>query len=117
MEKPSARDKATATILEVVNEMYARGIEFTPLDIYKSHPTKYLNIDGKILPALNSVAGLGDKVANAIAEARKDGPFFSIDEFKQRTGASEAHIELFKQFGCFNGIPQSAQVSIFELSE
>ena len=97
--------------------MYARGIEFTPLDIYKSHPTKYLNIDGKILPALNSVAGLGDKVANAIAEARKDGPFFSIDEFKQRTGASEAHIELFKQFGCFNGIPQSAQVSIFELSE
>ena len=117
MEKPSARDKATATILEVVNEMYARGIEFTPLDIYKSHPTKYLNIDGKILPALNSVAGLGDKVANAIAEARKDGPFFSIDEFKQRTGASEAHIELFKQFGCFNCIPQSAQVSIFELSE
>ena len=89
----------------------------TPIDIYKSHPTKYLNVDGKILPALNSVAGLGDKVANAIAEARKDGPFFSIDEFKQRTGASEAHIELFKQFGCFKGIPQSAQVSIFELSE
>ena len=114
MENPSARDKATMTILEVVNEMYARGIEFLPLDIYKSHPTKYLNIDGKILPALNSVAGLGDKVAQSIADAREDGRFFSIDDFKQRTSVSDTHIEMLKSFGCFKGIPQSAQVTMFD---
>ena len=114
MDNPSARDKATLTIMEVVNEMYARGIEFMPIDIYMSHPTKYLNISGKILPALNSIAGLGDKAAQSIADARENGRFFSIDDFKQRTSVSETHIELFKKFGCFKGIPQSAQVSLFD---
>ena len=115
MENPSARDKATLTIMEVVNEMYARGIEFMPIDIYLSHPTKYLNINGKILPALNSVAGLGDRAAQSIADARENGKFFSIDDFKQRTSVSETHIELLKKFGCFKGIPQSAQVNMFEM--
>jgi len=115
MESPSARDKATLTIMEVVNEMYARGIEFMPIDIYLSHPTKYLNINGKILPALNSIAGMGDRAAQSIADARENGRFFSIDDFKQRTSVSETHIELLKSFGCFKGIPQSAQVSMFEL--
>lgn len=115
MENPSARDKATLTIMEVVNEMYARGIEFMPIDIYMSHPTKYLNINGKILPALNSVAGLGDRAAQSIADARENGKFFSIDDFKQRTSVSETHIELLKSFGCFKGIPQSAQVDMFEI--
>ncbi len=115
LENPSARDKATLTIMEVVNEMYARGIEFMPIDIYLSHPTKYLNIGGKILPALNSIAGMGDRAAQSIADARENGKFFSIDDFKQRTSVSETHIELLKSFGCFNGIPQSAQVSMFEM--
>ena len=115
MENPSARDKATLTIMEVVNEMYARGIEFMPIDIYLSHPTKYLNINGKILPALNSIAGMGDRAAQSIADARENGRFFSRDDFKQRTSVSETHIELLKSFGCFKGIPQSAQVSLFEL--
>ena len=114
-ENPSARDKATLTIMEVVNEMYARGIEFMPIDIYLSHPTKYLNINGKILPALNSIAGMGDRAAQSIADARENGKFFSIDDFKQRTSVSETHIELLKSFGCFKGIPQSAQVSMFEI--
>ncbi len=114
LEKPSARDKATLTILEVVNEMYARKIEFLPLDIYKSHPTRYLAVDGKILPALNSVAGLGDKVAQSIADARENGPFFSIDDFKGRTSVSDTHIEMLKSFGCFKGMPQSAQVTLFD---
>jgi len=115
LENPSARDKATLTIMEVVNEMYARGIEFLPVDIYLSHPTKYLNINGKILPALNSVAGLGDKAAQSVADAREKGRFFSVDDFKQRTSVSETHIELLKKFGCFKGIPQSAQVGFDEL--
>ncbi len=115
LENPSARDKATLTIMEVVNEMYARGIEFMPIDIYLSHPTKYLNINGKILPALNSIAGMGDRAAQSIADARENGKFFSIDDFKQRTSVSETHIELLKSFGCFKGIPQSAQVSMFEM--
>jgi DNA polymerase-3 subunit alpha (Gram-positive type) len=114
-ESPSAKDKVTMTILEVVNEMYARGIEFLPIDIYESHPTKFLNKDGKILPALNSVSGLGNSVAESIARAREEAPFKSIDDFKSRTGASQAHIDLFKKYGCFGNLPQSSQVSLFDM--
>ena len=117
LESPSARDKATLTIMEVVNEMYARGIEFMPVDIYLSHPTKYLNINGKILPALNSVAGLGDKAAQSVADARENGKFSSIDDFKQRTSVSETHIELLTKFGCFKGLPKSAQSDWFDMME
>lgn len=114
-EKPTQTEKATMTILEVVNEMYARGIEFLPIDIYESHPTKFLNKDGKILPALNSVAGLGNSVAESIAKAREEAPFKSIDDFKARAGASQAHIEVFKKYGCFGNLPQSSQVSLFDM--
>ncbi|MCH5188335.1 MAG: PolC-type DNA polymerase III [Oscillospiraceae bacterium] len=116
LEKPSATEKATFTILEVVNEMYARGLEFTPIDIYKAHPSKFLNVDGKIMPAFNSIAGLGLAAAQSIEDARKDGPFLSVEDFKNRTSVSGAHIDTMRAIGCFDGMPESAQLSIFELA-
>lgn len=114
-DNPSAKDKVTMTILEVVNEMYARGIEFVPIDIYESHPTKFLNKDGKILPALNTLSGLGTAAAESIAAAREEAPFKSIDDFKARTGVSQTHIDKFKEYGCFGSLPQSSQVSFFDM--
>jgi len=35
------KEKNTLTILEVANEMYARGIKFLPIDIYKSDAVKF----------------------------------------------------------------------------
>lgn len=116
LEKPTGTEKATLTILEVVNEMYARGLEFTPIDIYKAHPSKFLNVDGKIMPAFNSLAGLGLSAAQSIEAARLDGPFLSVEDFRSRTSVSEKHIELMRSIGCFNGLPESAQINIFELS-
>ncbi|MGN1097493.1 MAG: PolC-type DNA polymerase III, partial [Clostridia bacterium] len=116
LEKPTATEKATYTILEVVNEMYARGIEFTPIDLYKAHPSRFLNVDGKIMPAFNSLAGLGLAAAQSIEEARKDGPFLSVDDFRSRTDVSEKHIEMLRGMGCFDGMPESAQMSIFEFN-
>ncbi len=114
-EKPTAKDKVTMTILEVVNEMYARGIEFTPLNIYDSHPTKFLNKDGKILPALNSIAGLGTAAAESILKAREEAPFKSIEDFRARTAVSQTHIDVLKRLGAFGSLPESSQVSLFEL--
>lgn len=116
LEKPTATEKATYTILEVVNEMYARGLEFTPIDIYKAHPTKFINVDGKIMPAFNSIAGLGLAAAQSIEDARRDGEFLSIDDFKSRTTVSEKHIDIMRSMGCFDGMPESAQLNIFELT-
>jgi DNA polymerase-3 subunit alpha (Gram-positive type) len=114
-ENPSARDKATLTIMEVVNEMYARGIDFTPLNVFDAHPTKFLNIDGKIMPALNSIAGLGTAAAESVKKAREEAPFKSIDDFKARTSVSQTHIETLKRLGAFKDLPESSQVTIFEL--
>ena len=115
VEKPTAKDKVTMTILEVVNEMYARGIEFTPLNVFDAHPTKFLNVDGKIMPALNSIAGLGTAAAESVKKAREEAPFKSIDDFKVRTSVSQTHIETLKRLGAFGNLPESSQVTIFEL--
>ncbi len=114
-EKPTAKDKVTMTILEVVNEMYARGIEFLPINIYDAHPTKFLNIDGKIMPAINSIAGLGTAAAESVMKAREEAPFESIEDFRARTSVSQTHIEVLKRLGAFGNLSESSQISLFEM--
>ena len=99
--------------LEIVLEMYERGFEFLPVDLYKSHATKFQVEDNKIRPPLNSIAGLGNVVANSIEEAKKDGEFMCIDELQQRGKVGKTVIELLKSFGCLNGMSQSSQMSLF----
>ena len=54
----SVKEKGIYTILEIVLEMYERGFEFLPIDIYKSHSKKFKIEDGKIRPPLSSIQGL-----------------------------------------------------------
>lgn len=99
--------------LELVLEMYERGFEFLPVDLYKSDATRFRVEDGKIRPPLNSIAGLGNVVAQSICEAKKDGEFMCIDELQQRGKVGKSVIELLKKFGCLNGMSQSSQMSLF----
>ena len=71
--------------MKIVQEMYARGFEFEPLDIYKAQATKFLIVNGKLMPPLSSIDGMGEKAAEAVAEASKDGTYLSLDDFRQRT--------------------------------
>lgn len=68
----SVKDKNMYAILELVLEMYERGFEFLPMDLYKSHSSKFLVEDGKIRPPLNSIPGLGTVAAEGIEKARED---------------------------------------------
>ena len=99
----------------IVQEMYARGFTFMPLDIYRAEPHRFQIIDGKLMPSLNSIEGLGDNAAIAIAEAAKDGPFLSKDDFRQRTKVSKTVIELMSDLGLFGDLPDSNQLSLFDL--
>ena len=99
----------------IVQEMYARGFTFMPIDIYRAEPHRFQIIDGKLMPSLNSIEGLGDNAAVAIAEAAKDGPFLSKDDFRQRTKASKTVIELMSDLGLFGDLPESNQLSLFDL--
>ena len=99
----------------IVQEMYARGFTFMPIDIYRAEPHRFQIIDGKLMPSLNSIEGLGDNAAIAIAEAAKDGPFLSKDDFRQRTKASKTVIELMSDLGLLGDMPESNQLSLFDL--
>ena len=110
----SKKEQDTYKDMRLVQEMYARGFEFLPIDIYTSEPHHFQIVDGKLLPALNTIDGLGDNAAVAIAEAAKDGPFLSKDDFRQRTKVSKTTIELMSDLGLFGDIPESNQLSLFD---
>ena len=84
-----------------------------PIDLYKSHSSKFKIEDGKIRPPLNSIPGLGTVAAESIEEAKKDGEFLCIDELQRRGKVGKAVIELLRKFGCLDGMSQSSQMSLF----
>ncbi len=109
----TAKDKTVMTILEVCNEMYARGIEFLPIDIKTSHAYKFLKVDGKILPPLNAIAGLGLSAAESIVEAREEAEFTSIEDIAQRSKANKTVLDVMKNMGALGDLPDSSQMGFF----
>ncbi len=110
----TAKEKNVLTILEVCNEMYARGIEFLPVDLYASHHTKFMEENGAIRPPLNTIAGVSDAVAEAICEARKEGLFLSIEDLRKRSQIGNSIIDKLKEFNVLRDIPDTNQVSLFD---
>ncbi|MDF2840213.1 MAG: polymerase alpha subunit [Clostridia bacterium] len=109
----STKEKNTATLLEVVYEMYLRGVKLLPVDLYKSAADRFAVTEEGLLPPLNALQGVGINAAYSIAKEREVEPFFSIDEFRQRTKVSKTVIEILKNHGCFKEIPESSQISLF----
>lgn len=102
--------------LQVVNEMMARGIEFLPIDIYKSDATVYVIEDGKIRMPFGALSGVGENAAIALAKAREGaGEFVSIDDFAQKAGASSSTVEALRQVGAFGSLPETRQISLFDM--
>ena len=109
----TTKDKNMYAILELVLEMYERGIKFLPIDLYKSHSTKFRIEEDGIRPPLNSVPGLGTVAAQGIEDAKKDGKFMSIDDMKIRSKIGNSVVDLLKKMGCLEGMSQSNQMSLF----
>lgn len=107
------KEKNVLTILEVTNEMYARGIKFLPVDLYKSDPIKFEITSEGIRPPLSSLNGLGKTAAQNIEDARQEGDFTSIDDLRIKSRISKSVIEILKGHGCLNGLPESNQISLF----
>ena len=99
--------------LEIVLEMYERGFEFLPVDIYESEASKFKIQDNKLRPPLNSIPGLGTVAAEGIAKAREEGKFMSIDDLKIRSKVGNSVTDLLKKYGCLEGMSQSNQMSLF----
>ncbi len=112
----SKKEQDTMKDMKIVQEMYARGFEFEPIDIFRAHSRNFQIFDGKIMPSLSSIDGLGEKAADAIVEAAKDGPFLSKDDFRMRTKASKTIIDLMSDLGILGDLPESNQISLFDFA-
>ncbi|MBQ1365254.1 MAG: PolC-type DNA polymerase III [Clostridia bacterium] len=113
MDKPTARDKDTATCLELVLEMNLRGIKFLPVDLYKSDVRRFLIEDGNIRCPFISLPGLGESVAVTIAEAREEGQFLSVEDLKKRGKAGSAVVDMLRAHGTLDGLTETNQISMF----
>ncbi|MFP3155130.1 PolC-type DNA polymerase III [Lachnospiraceae bacterium ZAX-1] len=110
----SKKEQDTTKDMKVVQEMYARGFEFVPIDIYKAKSRLFQIMDGKLMPSLSSLEGLGDKAADAVVEAAKEGKFLSKDDFRQRTKVSKTVIDVMGDLGLLKDLPESNQLSLFD---
>ena len=112
----SKKEQDTMKDMKIVQEMYARGYEFMPLDIFRAHSRNFQIIEGKIMPSLNSIDGLGEKAADAVMEAAKDGEFLSKDDFRVRTKVSKTVIELMDSLNLLGDLPETNQISLFDFA-
>ena len=110
----SNKEKDALSDMKIVQEMYARGFEFEPIDIFSAQSRLFQIVNGRIMPSLSSIDGLGEKAADAIVEAAKDGPFLSKDDFRERTKVSKTVIELMSSLGLLGNLPESNQISLFD---
>lgn len=108
------KEQDTLKDMRIVQEMYARGFEFMPLDIYRAKASKFQIIDGKLMPPLSSIEGMGDKAAEAVEKAAGDGLYLSKDDFRQRTKVSKTVIDLMADLGMFGDLPETNQLSLFD---
>jgi len=109
----SVKEKNSLSVLEVALEMYARGIKLLPVDLYKSDAVKFLVTPEGIRMPFNALPGVGISAATSIAEARKAGKFVSIEDFRERAKVSKAVVEILKNYGCLNDLPETSQISFF----
>ena len=111
----SKKEQDSMKDMKIVQEMYARGYDFLPLDLYQADARRFKIIDGKLMPALSTIEGLGEKAADAVMDAAKEGKFLSKDDFRDRTKVSKTVIDLMDDLGILGDLPESNQLSLFDL--
>ncbi len=108
------KEQDTYKDMKSVQEMYARGFEFMPIDLNIASASRFQIIDGKLMPSLSTIDGLGEKAAEAVVEAVKDGPFLSRQDFWQRTKVSKTVIDSMADMGILGDLPETNQLSLFD---
>ncbi|MCR5793388.1 MAG: PolC-type DNA polymerase III [Lachnospiraceae bacterium] len=108
------KEQDTFKDMKLVLEMYARGFEFEPIDIYKAKANTFQIVGNKLMPSLCSIDGMGEKAAQGLEEAALDGEFFSQDDLKQRAKLSQTVVDKMAELGLLKGLPISNQMSVLD---
>ncbi|MBP3965218.1 PolC-type DNA polymerase III [Paenibacillus lignilyticus] len=107
------KEKNSVSLLEMALEMTARGFSFKPVDLYRSEATRFIIDGNSIIPPFGAISGIGENAAKNIAGARDFGEFLSIEDFQQKSKATKTIVEVLTTMGCFRGLPESNQLSLF----
>lgn len=111
----TARQKEALTVYEVMYEMLSRGYEFEEPVLSKASPTRFTIHGGKLMLPFNAITGIGNTAAESLVYAFNEREFSTIDDVKSRTKLSSSNIEDLKRHGLFLDLPESAQISIFDM--
>ena len=111
--KLDPKQNGTLIVLQLAWEMYLRGYSCEHVDLYKSDAEKFIIHETSLLPPIASLSGMGQKAAESIALARKDGIFTSVEDLHKRTSLSKTNIELLRDHGCLDGMDESDQIALF----
>ena len=111
----TAKQKEHLTVYEVIYEMFSRGYEFAEPVLGTAQACRFSVVDGKVMLPFNAVNGIGDTAAESLVAAYEEREFSTIDDVRSRTRLSATNIDDLKRHGLFAGLPESAQMSIFEI--
>jgi DNA polymerase-3 subunit alpha (Gram-positive type) len=113
-KEATAKEQNMAEALHVIFEAMLRGVEFLPVDLYKSHWYKFTIEDGKIRLPFSAVSGLGEAAAKSLHEqANPADPFISCDDLQNRTGITKAVVQSLRDLGALDGLPETSQMTFF----
>ncbi len=112
-EDATQKDAEMITALQLVREALARGIQFLPVDLYKSDAAAFLPENGKIRLPFASLGGLGETAAQKIVEARGEGEFFSIEELRERAQLNKSVVEILTRNSVLDNLNETNQFSFF----
>ena len=111
----TAKQKEQLTVYEVIYEALSRGCEFEEPVLGVANARRFSVVDGKIMLPFNAISGIGDTAAESLADAYAEKPFNTLDDVRARTRLTGTNIEDLRKHGLFEGLPESAQISIFDL--
>ena len=109
--KRTAKDEDKLKDLKLVLEMYARGFEFMPIDIYVADDIRFQVIDGKIMPSLASIEGMGEKAAKQLKDAACKGRFISKEDLQAHSKIGKSAIDKLSELGILDGMPDTNQLT------
>ncbi len=114
-EDLTAKEEGLLRDARIVQEMYARGFEFLPMDLYASEAKDFKIVDGKLLPPFSTIDGMGDTAAEGLARAAAEKTFLSKEDVAKRGGVSRTVVDTLERLGVISGLPESNQYSFFDL--
>ena len=97
-------------------EALSRGYEFAEPVLGTAEPCKFSVVDGKVMLPFNAISGIGDTAAESLANAYSEKAFNTIDDVRSRTKLSATNIDDLRRHGLFAGLPESAQMTIFDIA-